>query len=342
MKGQLILPSEVKESLILNDLASLEKFHLLRGKAYGKKGKTILHYAAKYCSSTEILSYCTKTLKVNPFAVSKRGKLQAIHVSCIYGKLNIAKHLISLPEACLETVDIDGETPLSLASKHNHTDLAVFLLEKGANVSHKNKQSWTPIHWACKNGNTVLVHYLLKAGANTNFLTANGENCLHLAAESGCVHTVELMLTCIFPLSLSKKGSLLHHCYKKPEVMDYVLENTPWKNFPKLPILLEINAPVNIIVKHCAQELQTQAFVLVLRYDRDDLIKELYFRHLIQEAMIMNLTQVNMGNKCRATVVSLSRWQAVKKILFVITYAKESTCILGLKSSLIRELISCL
>ena len=43
----------------------------------------------------------------------------------------------------------DGNTPLLVATVRGHVDLAIFLLEQGANPDGADSAGYTPLHWAC-------------------------------------------------------------------------------------------------------------------------------------------------------------------------------------------------
>jgi hypothetical protein len=340
MKPVLKLPPEVTEALLLNDVATLSRCRLLRGKVYGKHGKTVLHYAAKYSDDLAVLNHCIKTLRIKPDAQSKRGRFLPIHVACKHGRLDFVKALLVNYNVSLEVLDQDGQSPLSLAVKHNCTELSLFLLEKNANIHIRDRQHWTPLHWACKNGNFDLVNILLQAGGNPNLLTKNDENALHLSIESGCTYSVNLLLKYVFPMMVSKKGTIFHHCGNNTEMVDYLIQNTQWNAFPKLAVLLEIKASVHIIMKYCRNEFVNYAFAAVLQCDREDLLEELYFSRIISAGMLEGLAKIGTKERCRKTLNTLSRWQTVKKILFVYKYSSASTCKLRLPASLLRELIS--
>ena len=337
MKVSLKLPSEAKQAILTNDLNLVNSVRLLKGKVYGNKGKTFLHYIAKYCEDSLLAGFCINKLKVNPNSLSKKGKVSPLHTACKYGKVQTARFLLALPQINKELQDNDGETPLTIACKYNQTEVALLLLQQGANVQSQNKKNWTALHWASKKGNYLLVTILIQAGINPSVVTKNNENCLHLAAESGCVQTIETLLKLIFPLLLSNKGTLLHHSYQHPEVQDYLLTNTTWKDFPKLQILLEINAPVYIIMKHCTSELGIKVLGLIIRFDRADILQEMSSRHLISENDIGNLSKGPVFGKCEVLLRSLNRWQSVKKILFVHKFSMKT--IVNLPQGLLRELI---
>ena len=48
----------------------------------------------------------------------------------------------------------DGNTPLHYALYEGHTETAMMLMEKGANIHEKDNDGNTPIHFASDNGHT--------------------------------------------------------------------------------------------------------------------------------------------------------------------------------------------
>lgn len=57
-------------------------------------------------------------------------------------------------------------TPLYLAALNNCTEVAAFLLEKGASVNAKSKSGATPLHIAAQKNNLALARLLLAHGAD--------------------------------------------------------------------------------------------------------------------------------------------------------------------------------
>lgn len=61
----------------------------------------------------------------------------------------------------------DGETPLSAAAQGKRLEVAQFLLEKGADVNHRNSLGGdTPLMAAAKSGNVEMAKLLLEHGAD--------------------------------------------------------------------------------------------------------------------------------------------------------------------------------
>jgi len=57
---------------------------------------------------------------------------------------------------------------LNNAARCDKTDFVTYLIENGADVNSKNKQSRSAIHWAAYNNNVDMVKLMIKNGADVN------------------------------------------------------------------------------------------------------------------------------------------------------------------------------
>lgn len=339
MEGPLPNSHVVIDALLNNTLKDIPKRSLHRGGAYGKSGKTLLHLAAKYNCQNDVLHYIVNTLKVNPKKASK-NKALPIHVSCKYGNLGPTKFLFSLYETCLDKCDINRETPLAIACKFGQKDLAEYLLGLGANLHCKNKNLWTPLHLASRKGNLALVELLIKLGANCKDLTKSQETCVHLAVQSGNVQTVNLLLPLVDHKIFSHFGTIFHVCKNDPVMIDFLLKNSDWNRFPKLPILLEICAPEEVIIENCKNELSLNSLYYIQMFDRADLIYGMYIKRILCISEIIRATVNDNYPKCKALMLYLKKWSHTSKLLFVKRYCEKNNCINRLPISLIRECVA--
>ena len=68
-----------------------------------------------------------------------------------------------------------GTTPLHYACKLNYPDVAMVLLQHGANPDAKSEVDDNPIHCCVRNGNAELLDVLISHGADPRYVTDLGE-----------------------------------------------------------------------------------------------------------------------------------------------------------------------
>ena len=128
--------------------------------------------------------------------------------------------------ASINTADLYGYTPLSVASYHGHLETVRILLHHGANVNKadgfsnplrfvsrqgrldiarllldhhadvgvEDEARMTPLHYASLWSTAEMVHLLLDRGANLNAEDIYGQTALHLASSVGKTEIVRLLL----------------------------------------------------------------------------------------------------------------------------------------------------
>ncbi|MBN3296933.1 ANK1 protein, partial [Amia calva] len=120
------------------------------------------------------------------------------------------------------------ETPLHMASRAGHTDVAQFLLQNKAQVDAKAKDDQTPLHCAARMGHKELVKLLLEHKANPNSATTAGHTPLHIAAREGHAATTRILLDGeALQTRMTKKGFTPLHVaskYGKVDVAELLLE----------------------------------------------------------------------------------------------------------------------
>ena len=117
-------------------------------------------------------------------AAAKKGDLEAV-------KKQLAKKSVTVD---MTTDELDAYTALGWAAYYGHKDVAVFLLEKGANIDKQNHSGYTPLMAAAQTGHNKLVRFLLEKGANPNLATKNGDTALIYASMLGNAETVQALL----------------------------------------------------------------------------------------------------------------------------------------------------
>jgi ankyrin repeat protein len=70
--------------------------------------------------------------------------------------------------------DWDNLTPLHLAVLHKHYDVAVFLIDHGADVNAKSSKGITPLHFAAQGGDIRMVNLLIAHKADVKAVDSQG------------------------------------------------------------------------------------------------------------------------------------------------------------------------
>ena len=105
-------------------------------------------------------------------------------------------HLIdsSERERYYEGVCDCGYTPLHVAARYDHHQLAALLIRKGARVDDRDCSGATPLHIAARYDHHQLAALLIRKGARVDDKDCNGFTPLHIAALNGLADTVNVLL----------------------------------------------------------------------------------------------------------------------------------------------------
>jgi len=87
------------------------------------------------------------------------------------------------------------QTALTIAAAHGYVELAGILIERNADVNHKDGMGWTPLMWAASYGKTETVMLLIEKGARVNDRGNEGETALELAEERNHHKTAGVLKT---------------------------------------------------------------------------------------------------------------------------------------------------
>uniref|UniRef100_A0A8C8HPS5 Ankyrin 2 n=1 Tax=Oncorhynchus tshawytscha TaxID=74940 RepID=A0A8C8HPS5_ONCTS len=180
-----------------------------------KKGFTPLHVASKY-GSLDV----TKLLLQKRAPPDSAGKVSIITITqtlnhsialhVIEGKYNHTKKYISHQ---------NGYTPLHIAAKKNQMDIAVVLLQYGAETNILTKQGVTPLHLASQEGHADMAALLMEKGTQVNVPTKSGLTPLHLAAQEDKVAVVCL------PYTLGYTPLIVACHYGNAKMVNFLLQN---------------------------------------------------------------------------------------------------------------------
>jgi ankyrin repeat protein len=112
--------------------------------------------------------------------MTKKQIDKALLEGCESGDYNKVRLAINFG-ADLEAKNNYGLTPLHLASRLNHIEIAKLLIDRGADLEAKTNGGWTPLHLASDNNNIETAKLLIERGADVEAKTNGGRTPLRKA-----------------------------------------------------------------------------------------------------------------------------------------------------------------
>ncbi|EAY18309.1 ankyrin repeat protein, putative [Trichomonas vaginalis G3] len=157
------------------------------------KNQTTLHLAAKHSNKRVVEFLISHGANIN--AKDSNGRI-ALHSAITYPTFNleIIEFLVLHGAEINAKENKYGYTPLHKSTSETMTDIAVFLIEHGADIKSTDIKGQTPLHHAVDYNNVELVKLLISKGAEIDAQDLNGETALHLAALNGNTKMVEILL----------------------------------------------------------------------------------------------------------------------------------------------------
>ena len=117
------------------------------------------------------------------------------------GVFSRARQLVFQDAGLVRKADGKGITLLHWAAVNNRKDVAVFLIEHGAEIDAIGGDAKsTPLQWAVKSGFLLMVSLLMRHGANPEIRDNDGCEAIHIAARLGHTAIVAYLVakgTCI-------------------------------------------------------------------------------------------------------------------------------------------------
>jgi ankyrin repeat protein/uncharacterized protein YceK len=115
-----------------------------------------------------------------------------LHLAVEKGQADLVEWLAS-ETAADNAEDVNGETALNLAVHAGRTDLARILLDRGADLNHRGRDS-TPLHQAAALEDPALTELLLDRGASVDARSERAMTPLHVAAGRGRTPVAALLI----------------------------------------------------------------------------------------------------------------------------------------------------
>ncbi|MCP4723656.1 MAG: hypothetical protein GY863_01395 [bacterium] len=119
---------------------------------------------------------------------------QDIHEAAKNGEMQTVKNIIEADPEKLDSLDERGYTPLLRAAIGGHTEIAEYLIDKGANIEAKERYQMTPLFWAINQKHPETAKMLIRKGADIAVRNIFQATPLVPAAEGNMKEIVELLI----------------------------------------------------------------------------------------------------------------------------------------------------
>jgi ankyrin repeat protein len=118
----------------------------------------------------------------------------SLGLSCYFGQSEVARYLV-LKGANVNLSSNNGFNvfPIHSAAAGNYTEIVRMLIENGAQVNVKQQAGSTPLHSAAQNGNLEMLILLLENGAEVNTRMEGGKLPADVAREKGFDDIAEIL-----------------------------------------------------------------------------------------------------------------------------------------------------
>ena len=106
-------------------------------------------------------------------------------------ELSFVRDLLGQDNSIINIEDQYGRIPLTLALLQKHDNIAICLVEHGADVNQMNRYGANPL---LSTESIDMAEYLFQHKADLNYVDEDQDTLLHLAVESGKKHLVEWLI----------------------------------------------------------------------------------------------------------------------------------------------------
>lgn len=181
--------TSIVEAILDKDMSTLN--------AQDSKGQTALYHAC------ERQSLACVTMLLGAKArddLANEDRITPLMLACFVGNRPIVEELLNdrVDGSVLNQQDNKhGQSALYYACDRNHTDIAMLLLAKGADLTKACDELLTPLSLACGNGNAVLTEALVQGVGKYHMNSVDDRNMTALfhAAAGGHLDCVKVLLT---------------------------------------------------------------------------------------------------------------------------------------------------
>ncbi|KAK6748290.1 hypothetical protein RB195_001114 [Necator americanus] len=156
-------------------------------------GYTPLHYAVQSGQNSKTIELLVEN-GCDVLAAANDGTT-ALHIAATLAESAIPiEYMVKCKGIDLNARNVDGMTPLHLASEWSKVSRVDALIKAGAEIDAKSHDAATPLHCAAIGGHQLVVKHLLKYSADVNAKMKGDLTPLHLAAHNSCRTVVQTLV----------------------------------------------------------------------------------------------------------------------------------------------------
>ncbi|KAJ5527937.1 hypothetical protein N7513_012096 [Penicillium frequentans] len=140
----------------------------------------------------ESIQILKSILKLDPAAIYRpdSSSAKSIHAAAMGTSTHILEFLLENGCTCHD-LDSRGQTPLFFC---RIASMVSILLQKGADINHRDRRGYTPTHTAAIQGTEEVLYALVDSGANLNLMNNEIGTPLHCAVQKKSLSMVERLL----------------------------------------------------------------------------------------------------------------------------------------------------
>ena len=189
LNSKLFLTNNGDKVNILDELIKDKKFNL---NEKDKVGNTVLHHVALN-GNLETVKILVEKYEFDLNAINYRGD-SIMHNCAKRGNFDLARYLTSKKNISLNLINEKKATPLLMAGKLQHWDIAELLINKNVDIRQVNGQGNSVLHFASRDNEIELVKLFLKRQIDVNILNKKNFSPLSFASRNGYLQLVELLI----------------------------------------------------------------------------------------------------------------------------------------------------
>ena len=145
--------------------------------------KEIDEFMMNHQRMTEVFARAHSVAQGHSYAGT--GGDAALRSAVVMGDIHGVERIIRHGTDVNTTLNPDGDTPLTKSILGGQTDLAIWLIEHGANIEKPLKNGRTPLITAAGKGDARVVEKLISAGVRLDATMDNGSSALMYAVAKG-------------------------------------------------------------------------------------------------------------------------------------------------------------